>query len=107
MDKFRKINKILKKLISITLFLLILGLSYAFFTANIIGSESTTTITASGGTMDITFAGGSNVTMSNMYPREAVWGTKSFTVTGNNTTTLTMYYNLNLVVESNTFSYGS
>ncbi|MFA7120507.1 MAG: hypothetical protein WC277_03455, partial [Bacilli bacterium] len=60
--KLKKINKILIKLIYISLFFLLLGFSYAFFTANI---------------------------------------------TGNNTTTLTMYYNLNLVVESNTFSYGS
>ncbi len=107
MNAFIKINKILKKLIFISLFLLIISISYSYFTANIIGSESSTTITVGGGTMNITFSGGSTVTMSNIYPREAVWGTKSFTVTGNNTTNLTMNYHLNLVIESNTFSFGS
>ncbi|MDD4407798.1 MAG: hypothetical protein PHX19_01980 [Bacilli bacterium] len=107
MIKLKKINKILIKLIYISLFFLLLGFSYAFFTANITGSESTTTITVTGGTMDITFNGGNNINMGNMLPREAAWGTKTFTVTGNNTTTLTMNYHLNLIIESNTFSYGS
>ncbi|MDD4408097.1 MAG: hypothetical protein PHX19_03515 [Bacilli bacterium] len=57
--------------------------------------------------MDITFNGGNNINMGNMLPREAAWATKTFTVTGNNTTTLTMNYHLNLIIESNTFSYGS
>ncbi|MFA7120592.1 MAG: hypothetical protein WC277_03885, partial [Bacilli bacterium] len=100
-------NKVLKRLIYVSLFFLILGLSYAYFAAQITGSESTTTITASGGTMDVTFDGGSSITMSKMYPRDAAWGTKTFTVTGNNTTDLVMYYYLNLVIKTNTFSYGS
>ncbi|MFA7120466.1 MAG: hypothetical protein WC277_03230, partial [Bacilli bacterium] len=107
MIKLKKINKILIKLIYISLFFLLLGFSYAFFTANITGSESTTTITVTGGTMDITFNGGNNINMGNMLPREAAWGTKTFTVTGNNTTTLTMNYHLNLIIESNTFSYDA
>ncbi len=48
--------------------------------------------------MNITFNGGSNIDMNNIFPREALWGTKTFTVTGNNTTDLTMYYNLTLEV---------
>ncbi|MFA7122011.1 MAG: hypothetical protein WC277_11075, partial [Bacilli bacterium] len=103
MITLRKINKVLKRLIYVSLFFLILGLSYAYFTAQITGSESTTTITASGGTMSITFNGGNNINMGNIFPREAAWGTKTFTVTGNNTTTLTMNYHLNLIIESNTF----
>ena len=107
MNKLTKINNILKSIIVFSLFLLVIGLSYAYFTANISGSESTTTITVSGGTMNFTFAGGSNITMSNIYPKAAAWGTKTFTVTGNNTTDLTMYYNLTLVVTTNTFTSGA
>lgn len=106
-NKLRKINKLLKKIITISLFLLAISLSYAYFTAQITGSESTTTITVGGGTMAIAFNGGSNITMSNMYPRAALWGTKTFTVTGNNTTDLTMYYNLTLEVTTNTFTSGA
>ncbi|MDD4407253.1 MAG: hypothetical protein PHF30_04370, partial [Bacilli bacterium] len=97
MIKLKKINKILKKLITILLFFLLLGLSYSYFTANITGSETATTITASGGTMNITYNGGNNINMVNIYPREAAWGTKTFTLTGNNTTDLTMNYHLNLI----------
>ncbi|MDD4406617.1 MAG: hypothetical protein PHF30_01085 [Bacilli bacterium] len=107
MNKLRKINKLLKIIITISLFLLVIALSYAYFTAQIIGSESSTTITVGGGTMNITFAGGSNITMSNIYPKATAWGTKNFTVTGNNTTALTMYYNLTLVVTTNTFISGT
>ncbi|MDD4706287.1 MAG: hypothetical protein PHS24_03660 [Bacilli bacterium] len=55
MGRIKKINKFLKKLIYITLFLLLLGLSFAFFEASIFGSETSVTITGAGGTMDITF----------------------------------------------------
>ncbi|MDD4705861.1 MAG: hypothetical protein PHS24_01430, partial [Bacilli bacterium] len=98
MNKLKKINKSLKIIIIFYLFLLVVALSYAYFTANITGSESGTTITVGGGTMTITYSGGSNITMSDMFPREALWGTKTFTVTGNSTTDLTMYYNLTLEV---------
>lgn len=104
MDKLRIINKILKELISIALFFLILGLSYAYFTANITGSETGTTISAGGGIMYMTFDGGNNITMNNIYPRSEAWGTKIFTVTGNNTTDLNMAYSLYLEVEENTFN---
>ena len=107
MNKLKKVNKILKLLVYVALFFLLLGLSYAYILANITGSESSTTISASGGTMDVTFNGGSSINMSKMYPRPEAWGTKTFTVTGNNTTLLTMNYYLNLVMKVNTFSYGS
>ncbi|MDD4706171.1 MAG: hypothetical protein PHS24_03045 [Bacilli bacterium] len=107
MIRLRKINKILKNITMFLFLILILGLSYAFFEVSIIGSESSATITGAGGTMDITFDGGSNITMSKIYPKEVAWGTKTFTVMGNNTTNLTMNYYLNLVIKTNTFSYGS
>ena len=102
--KIRKINKILKKLISISLFCLILSLSYAYFTANITGSETGTTVTVSGGKMYMNFDGGNNISVSNIYPQEAAWVAKTFTVTGNNTTDLNMGYSLYLEVDENTFS---
>lgn len=103
MGVFKKINKVLRITILIALLLLIFGISYAYFTANISGSESSTTISVNAGTMEITFSGGLDITMNNIYPRDEVWGTKNFTVTGNSTTILPMYYSLSLVVETNTF----
>lgn len=103
MGVFKKINKVLRITILIALLLLIFGISYAYFTANISGSESSTTISVNAGTMEITFSGGLDITMNNIYPRDEVWGTKNFAVTGNSTTILPMYYSLSLVVETNTF----
>ena len=91
------------------LFLVLLcgGITYAFFTAPT-QSEGASTIYAKGGTMNIKYANGSgNITLSNIYPRETEWVNKTFTVTGNNTTDLNMYYQVNLVIDNNTFVYES
>ena len=87
--------------------LIILGVSYAYFTANLSGIETATTINVNAGTMDIAFSGGSAINLNNIYPRAEVWGTKIFTVTGNNTTGAEMKYNLTLVINNNTFTSGA
>ena len=94
-----------KKVTIIALFallIIVIGASYAFFTAGI-SSEDSTTIKADAGTMKINYDGGSNITLSGIYPREEAWATKVITVTGNNTTDAKMYYKLTLIVDSNTF----
>ena len=48
-----------------------------------------------------------NINIANIYPKDDVWKTKTFTVTGNNTTGLDMLYNISLNIESNSFSYGA
>src|SRR5574344_945121 len=83
------------------------GFSYAFFTADIGGSEASTSIIVEGGKMNITYDGGANINLNNIYPKAEAWATKTFTVTGTNTTDLDMYYKLSLVVDSNTFANNS
>lgn len=54
--------------------------------------------------MNIKYDNGSgNITLSNIYPRSSAWVNKTFTVTGNNTTDLSMYYGISLVVDNNDF----
>ena len=113
--KIRKGNLIRITFICLILLLIAIGASYAYFTASITGSESTTTITVSGGTMTIAYSGGSAITVSNIVPRGLAasatttdaWVTKSFTVTGNNTTAVVMKYKVTLVVSTNTFTAGA
>ena len=81
---------------------IIIGATYAFFTAGM-SSETSTTVRADAGTMKITYDGGANINLTGIYPRDEVWATKNITVTGNNTTDAEMYYKLTLVVDSNTF----
>lgn len=90
-----------------SILLLILGVTYAYFTANISGTETDTTITVTGGTMNITFIRGSLININNIIPQNEVVAVKNFTVTGNNTTDSPMDYNLALVVTENTFSKSS
>ncbi len=91
----------------IALFLLLIGVSYAFFTATITGRETTSTIVLSGGQMLIHYDNNSGeIIAENIYPREETWVTKSFTVTGTNTTDLKMKYKVGLDISSNTFPDG-
>ena len=83
-------------------FICVVGISYAFFNVGL-SSETSTTVRADAGTMNIVYDGGANINLSGIYPRDEVWATKNITVTGNNTTDAEMYYKLTLVVDSNTF----
>ena len=89
------------------LVLISIGASYAYFTATISGSEGSTTITVGSGTLGIAYSGGSNITMSNVYPRSEAWAVKTFTLTGNNSAASKMRYQVNLNVTQNTFSTGA
>lgn len=104
MRNIKKINKLSIYLVVIAILISILGFTYAYFTANITGAETSTTITTTGGTMNIIYNGGANINLANIYPKDEVWEIKNFTVTGNNTTGLDMFYNISLNIVSNTFS---
>ncbi len=81
-----------------------LGVTYAFFSASIIGSESGSTIVAEAGIMQISVSGGNNVTAENIMPdNDNPWGTKTISLTGTNTTEKSMSYKIKLVVDNNEF----
>jgi hypothetical protein len=84
--------------------LLTIGLSYAYFSANITGGEESTTISVGGGKLSIVYNGGTNINANNIFPSNEPFATKVFTVTGTNTTDVDMEYNLSLIVVDNTFT---
>lgn len=105
MDKTKK--AIISVIIVAVLVIVMLGVTYAYFTAGITGAETASTIVGTGGRMTITYQNNSNIiTMQNIYPRSSEWVTKSFTVRGTNTTDLQMNYKVYLVVDSNNFAAG-
>ena len=105
MDKTKK--AIISVIIVAVLVIVMLGVTYAYFTAGITGGETTSTIIATGGRMTITYQNNSNVlTIQNIYPKSTAWDTKNFTVRGTNTTDLQMNYKVFLVVDSNSFAAG-
>lgn len=100
-----KKNKIIIAAIIIALVILCGGLTYAYFTSAV-NSESGSTIIAKGGTMNVIYDNGSgDIVVENIYPREKEWVTKKFTVTGNNTTDLNMYYRISMAIDNNEFIY--
>lgn len=101
-----KRNKIIIIAIVLALAVLFSGLTYAYFTSAT-PSESGSTIVAKGGTMNITYSNGSgNIVVENIYPRTAEWVNKTFTITGTNTTDLSMDYKIYLTTTSNQYNLG-
>lgn len=89
-------------------FLITIGISYAYFAARIVGNESTSTIALSSGKMEIVYEDNTaTINLSGIYPREEEWATKRFTLTANNTTNLEMKYKIGISIEQNTFSEGA
>ena len=88
----------------LTILLISTGLSFAYFSANITGTETSTTIQASGGVMNIDYDGGENINTPNIFPSNEPFATKNFTLTGKSTTNDNMNYHIILVIEENTFT---
>lgn len=100
-----------KNYISYIMFFILLlvvstSMSFAYFTAHAEG-ESETTVVTQGGSLTIDYDGGPNISFSGIYPKHEPWAVKEFTVTGKNTTDLNMDYNINLIIEENTFTNNS
>ncbi len=88
-----------------TIAIVSLGVSYAFFSAKVTGSETTSTIVADAGTLNITVGGGNAITAKNILPDSTnAWGSKTITITGTNTTDKQMKYQMKLAVDYNTFT---
>ncbi len=100
-----KRNKNILSLSIVTLLVIgILGISYAYFTANLSGIESASTLRMTAGQMLITFNGGPDIELKNIYPKDDEWTTKTFSLTATNTTDADMNYRLDFVITKNTFS---
>ena len=98
-------RKILILNLIMLLLLVVIGLTYAYFNAQIIEGE--TIITADSGSMIIKYDGGPDMVIGAINPSELPFATKTFTVTGNSLIEATMDYNVSIVMSSNTFTdYG-
>ena len=86
-------------LVSITsvifLILVIGGITYAYFSAQITGIESASTLTAVAGSMTITYSEGTDeFSVQNAYPREEEWVVRHFTLTARSNIDLKMKSNV-------------
>ena len=91
----------------ISVILIAFGISYAYFSARIIGNESASTIGLLGGKMRIQYSENTSyIALEDIYPRSESWATKTITLTGTNSTDLDMNYELGIEIENNTFKGG-
>ena len=105
----KKTNTLLLTVIGVaTLLVAVVGATFAYFTANLTGQESATTVTVGAGTLAIAYENGSgNIeTATNIAPASAGTAaiTKAFTITADNSTVTNMPYELQLVIQANGFS---
>lgn len=101
-------NTVLLTIIGIaTLLVAVIGATFAYFTAVLSGEEQGTTMTINSGTIGTVFDGGAAINAYNIRPQEEPVGTKTFTVKGNSEGSASIFYNVGLVVENNTFSAGA
>lgn len=99
------INKILIGLIVVITFFFAVGIAYSYFAANILGAETTTTITAEAGYMTITYEGSPNINATGFAPSTVPFATKTFTLKGTRTlASADMGYKIILVIDENTFT---
>lgn len=90
-----------------TLLVAVIGASFAYFTATISGQETGTTVTVGAGSLAIAYAGGAYIETEKLQPvvePDAPVASKTFTITGTNSTTAIMPYTIKLVVVGNTFT---
>ncbi|MDD2504711.1 MAG: hypothetical protein PHF21_00360 [Bacilli bacterium] len=106
MKLLNSVNKFLYGLILIVLLFFVIGIAYAFFSADLFNSETGTTITAGSGTMKIEYSGGPQITVSDLAPSTTPFASKTFTIKANNTTTDMLKYRLFINKTQNTFSTG-
>ncbi len=102
-----KTNTLLLTVIGVaTLLVAVIGATFAYFTANITGSEKGTTITVGAGKLAIAYESGEKIILADeIQPEEEKPAmTKEFTITGSNNTTSVMPYSLELVISENTFT---
>lgn len=114
-ERTNKTNTMLLTVIAIaTLLVAVIGATFAYFTAQLSGQETNSTVVVNGATLTIAFADGDAglIAPSDLVPTKAAGtpatyapvATKTFNLTGNNNTTdMRMPYTLYLVVENNTF----
>ena len=89
----------------ISLILVTIGATYAYFSANILGAESASTLIMTGATLTIEYSEGTGaISADNIYPKADAWITKRINLTGKNTTSdRNMPYTIGLDVKTNGF----
>lgn len=107
MNNSNKGNMVLLTIIAVaTLLVAVVGATFAYFSATMDGSESSTTIEVTSGTLSVEYADNAKIGFTNPGVGELA-AAKEFTTTGVVTGSSNLNYEASLVVTNNTFADGA
>ena len=102
-DDFGIKSKII--ILIVILLTITIGITYAYFSLNITGNETTETVSIGGARLSLKYAGTKTVIATNIIPG---WSSKKyFNVTVNNDAEVDVSYNINLVITKSNFNTSS
>ena len=102
-DDFGIKSKII--ILIVILLTITIGITYAYFSLNITGNETTETVSIGGARLSLKYAGTKTIIATNIIPG---WSSKKyFNVTVNNDAEVDVSYNINLVITKSNFNTSS
>lgn len=97
-----KNNTVMLTIIGIaTLLIAVVGATFAYFSAQLTGTDTEKEYTVRSATIGTKFDGGSEITASGIYPKEEAWGTKVFVLSNKADKGVAIKINVTLVIDDN------
>ena len=97
-----KNNTVMLTIIGIaTLLIAVVGATFAYFSAQLTGTDSEKEYTVRSATVGTEFNGGVDLTATGIYPKAEAWGTKTFSIKTTATKGVSTKYSITLVIDDN------
>lgn len=97
-----KNNTVMLTIIGIaTLLIAVVGATFAYFSAQLTGTDSEKEYTVRSATVGTQFNGGAEVNATGIYPKAEPWGTKEFTIKTTSSKGVATNYSITLVIDDN------
>ena len=97
-----KNNTVMLTVIGIaTLLIAVVGATFAFFSAQLSGTETEQEYKVVSATIGTEFTSGDQVVANGIFPQDAAWGTKVFSIKSTSSVGVETKYNISLVVDAN------
>ena len=101
-------NIVLLTIIGIsTLLIAVIGTTFAYFNAVLVGNEIPYPVTITSGVLGLHFEGGQSIVVEHIYPRAEAWETKTFSIQATTDVNVRLYYSISLIINENTFGETS
>lgn len=97
-----KNNTVMLTIIGIaTLLIAVVGATFAYFSAQLTGTDNEKEYTVRSATVGTEFNGGADITATGIYPKAEAWGTKTFSIKTTATKGVSTKYKITLVIDDN------